>query len=98
MSKEVVQAVISVLEKGENAVLVTLCSTDGSTPRKAGAKMLVHRDCSIVGTIGGGSLEYQAIKKAQEVFTTRKSFFWECDLGDLGMVCGGQGTVLVEYI
>lgn len=98
MSREVVKAAIDTLEKGERAVLVTLCSTDGSTPRKAGAKMLVHPDSSIVGTIGGGSVEYQAIKKAQEVFDTGKSIYWQCDLGDLGMVCGGQGTVLIEYI
>lgn len=98
MSKEVVQALIAVLEKDEKAVLVTLCSTDGSTPRKAGAKMLVYPDSSIIGTIGGGSIEYQAIKKAEEVFETEKSIYWKCDLGDIGMVCGGQGTVLIEYI
>lgn len=98
MSKEVVQALIGVLEKGEKAVLVTLCSTDGSTPRKAGAKMLVYPDSSIIGTIGGGSIEYQAIKKAEEVFETGKPIYWQCDLGDIGMVCGGQGTVLIEYI
>ena len=98
MSREVVKAIIEALKIGEKVVLVTLCSTDGSTPRKAGAKMLVYPDSSIVGTVGGGSLEYQAIKKAQEVFYTGKSIYWQCDLGDLGMVCGGQGTVLIEYI
>lgn len=98
MSREVIKAVINASEKGESAVLVTLCSTDGSTPRKAGAKMLVYPDASIVGTIGGGSLEYQAIQKAREVFATGKSVYWQCDLDDLGMVCGGQGTVLIENI
>ncbi|MGI6686063.1 MAG: XdhC family protein [Bacillota bacterium] len=98
MTREVIKEVITVLEKGEHAVLVTLCSTDGSTPRKAGAKMLVYPDSSIVGTIGGGSLEYQAIKKAQEVFARGESLYWQCDLEDLGMVCGGHGTVLIEYI
>lgn len=98
MSREVVKSLINTIEKGERAVLVTLCSTDGSTPRKAGAKMVVYEDSSIVGTIGGGSLEYIAIKKAQEIFNTGKSVYWQCDLGDLGMACGGQGTVLLEYI
>jgi len=98
MTGEVVKAVIKVLEKGEHAVLVTLCSTDGSTPRKAGANMLVYPDATIVGTIGGGALEYQAMKKAREVLVTGESFYWQCDLEDLGMVCGGQGTVLIEYI
>jgi len=98
VTREVVKALIDAIKIGERAVLVTLCSTDGSTPRKAGAKMLVYPDSSIVGTIGGGSLEYQAIKQAQEVFDTGKSIYWQCDLGDLGMVCGGHGTVLIEYI
>jgi len=98
VSREVIQAVLKVLEKEEHAVLVTLCSTGGSTPRKAGAKMLVYPDLSIIGTIGGGNLEYQAIQKAREVFAREESLYWQCDLEDLGMVCGGQGTVLIEYI
>ena len=40
------------------AVLVTVLRAKGSTPREAGAKMVVSAD-GLAGTIGGGNLEYQ---------------------------------------
>lgn len=86
------------LNKEENIVLVTLTHTDGSTPRKAGTNMIVYPDASIIGTIGGGAFEFQAIKKAREVYETKQSVYWKCDLEDLGMACGGKGSVLIEYI
>ncbi len=91
-------AVVDLYQKGGEAVLVTLCSTKGSTPRKAGAKMLVYRSGKTIGTIGGGELEYEAVMKAEEVLKTRKSILWEKPLQDLGMVCGGAGTLFLEYL
>lgn len=46
------------------AVLVQVASTRGSVPREAGTWMAVFAD-ALVGTIGGGHLEYQAIAKAR---------------------------------
>jgi len=48
------------------AVLVEVASARGSTPREAGAWMLVSAD-RIHGTIGGGQLEFMAIDKAREM-------------------------------
>jgi xanthine/CO dehydrogenase XdhC/CoxF family maturation factor len=48
-----IEEVVGVYRRGGEAVLVTLCSTKGSTPRKAGAKMLVYPCGKIKGTIGG---------------------------------------------
>ncbi|GAB3471569.1 xanthine dehydrogenase accessory protein XdhC [Polaromonas eurypsychrophila] len=48
----------------EPAVLVLVVSTEGSVPREAGTWMAVFAD-AIVGTIGGGHLEYQAIAQAR---------------------------------
>ena len=42
------------LDAGEPAVLVTVTGAQGSTPREAGAAMLVTAN-RIAGTIGGGS-------------------------------------------
>lgn len=47
------------------ACLVSVESTEGSVPREAGAWMAVFADGRIVGTIGGGHLELQAIAEAQ---------------------------------
>ncbi|UUZ73346.1 xanthine dehydrogenase accessory protein XdhC [Polaromonas sp. P1(28)-8] len=48
----------------EPAVLVRVASTQGSVPREAGTWMAVFAD-TLVGTIGGGHLEYEAIAKAR---------------------------------
>ena len=48
------------LEQGEEAVLVTIIASSGSTPRGTGSRMLVRKDGSIEGTVGGGAVEYQA--------------------------------------
>ena len=99
MNREVVKAIVDIYAKGGEAVLVTLCRTRGSTPRKAGAKMLVYPDGSTLGTIGGGSLEYRAVQKALDLIKTKGSpVLWERDLVDEGMVCGGSGTVYIERI
>ena len=46
---------------GTPSVLVTLAETRGSVPRDPGTKMVVIADASF-GTIGGGRLEYEALK------------------------------------
>ncbi|RYX91641.1 MAG: xanthine dehydrogenase accessory protein XdhC [Comamonadaceae bacterium] len=50
----------------EPAVLVTVDAAQGSVPREAGAWMAVFAD-AIVGTVGGGRLEYEAIDEARAV-------------------------------
>ena len=46
------------------AVLVSVALTQGSAPREAGAWMAVFPD-RLIGTVGGGHLEYQAIAQAR---------------------------------
>lgn len=96
MTKEIVDALLTAMENRRKVALVSLCSTDGSVPQNAGAKMLVFPEGTIMGTIGGGSLEHQVIIKALAVLEANESAFWECSLKDLGMVCGGKGTVYIE--
>ena len=54
------------------AVLVRVHSTEGSAPRDAGAWMAVFTD-SLLGTIGGGHLEHQAIERARELLSLQPS-------------------------
>lgn len=99
-------------ERGEDAlaappdrsgVLCSVVSTDGSTPRTAGAWMLVAPDGSIQGTIGGGSLEadviQQALKYWQSGETAPVCFEYEltedADV-DVGMICGGNAKIQLE--
>jgi xanthine dehydrogenase accessory factor len=82
------------------AVLVTVLAAKGSTPREAGAKMVVSAD-GLAGTIGGGNLEYQCEAAARGLLadgaegpSTR-----DFPLGPaLGQCCGGHVTVLFEVL
>ena len=59
---EIYQEIISLISKGEPAVLATVISSHGSTPRKTQAKMLIKKDGTFVDeafidiqTLGTGS-------------------------------------------
>ncbi|NND18236.1 MAG: xanthine dehydrogenase accessory protein XdhC [Silicimonas sp.] len=78
-------------------VRVVVAETRGSVPREVGASMLVT-DQSVEGTIGGGALEFEAIRRAREVLKTRQDRFDRMPLGPaLGQCCGGSVSVLIEY-
>jgi xanthine dehydrogenase accessory factor len=83
---------------GTPCVLVTVAVTRGSVPREAGTKMVVTED-AIFGTIGGGQLEYQALRTAREMLTCRAAAARLCRFGlgpSLGQCCGGTAEVLFE--
>ena len=85
---------------GTPCILVTVAETRGSVPREAGAKMVVAEDAAY-GTIGGGQLEYEALRFAREMLagdnvTAQLRRF---GLGpSLGQCCGGTTQVLFEPI
>lgn len=82
------------------AVLVTVLSAKGSTPREAGTKMVVSAD-GLAGTIGGGNLEYQCEAAARELLATGATGLITRDfpLGPaLGQCCGGHVSVLFEVL
>jgi xanthine dehydrogenase accessory factor len=91
------------LKNGEQCVLVTVVANHGSTPRGAGAHMLVTAKGRLYGTIGGGAVEFQSEKTAREVLKSKKSRIeWyrlhENQVQDLGMICGGDVQVYFRYI
>ena len=89
----------TVIELGNPAVLCIVTATTGSTPRKAGSKMLVFQDGSIKGTIGGGSIEFQAIQEELNIISCGTPFSKTFHLeDDLKMQCGGTMEVYFEPI
>jgi len=103
MNEEVLPAAASALERGEPAALVTIVRSTGSTPQRTGAKMLVYPDGRIVGTIGGGCYENDAIGKAREAIASGKPALVKYDLNDdfvqeSGLICGGQMEVYIDPI
>jgi len=82
---------------------VTVVRAQGSTPQRAGAKMLVWPDGRIVGTIGGGCYENDAFWKAREAISSRRPQMVRYELDDdfaqeTGLICGGQMSVYIEPI
>jgi xanthine dehydrogenase accessory factor len=72
------------------SVLVQIAETRGSTPREAGAFMLVS-DTEIWGTIGGGQFEYIAIDNARAVLAGGGESVMDIPLGpEIGQCCGGR--------
>src|SRR5260370_9249323 len=103
MSQEVFAAVADALERGEEAALVTIVATTGSTPQRVGAKMLVFADGRMVGTIGGGCYENDAFGKAREAILNRTPQLVHYELSDdfaqeTGLICGGRMDVYIEPI
>ena len=101
MHEAVFAAALRALEQGEAAALVTIVSTQGSTPQRVGARMLVYADGRIVGTIGGGCYENDAAGRARESLRTRKAGLAHYDLSDAlaeenGLICGGRMDVFIE--
>jgi len=79
------------------AVLCIIIGAEGSTPRKPGSKMLVFADGSIKGTIGGGSIEKEAIAEAILMIGSDQPMVKSYNLAnDLEMHCGGRMTVYFE--
>jgi xanthine dehydrogenase accessory factor len=90
---------IEAIEAEGSGALVTLARAEGSSPREAGARMVVRPSGGFHGTIGGGALEFAALEAANEVLTRGRgpAFRRSLALGpELGQCCGGRVEWRVE--
>ncbi len=80
-------------------ILVSVTSVRGSTPREAGAQMIVS-DGALKGTIGGGQLEYMAIDRARQMMRNGEtSAEMDVPLGpEIGQCCGGRVVLTLSLI
>lgn len=88
-------------EESTPKAIVTIVSSKGSVPRKAGAKMLVYPHGEILGSIGGGCSEGAVINNARFLLRDGGYQIQTVDMtGDVaeqeGMVCGGLMDVIIE--
>jgi Xanthine and CO dehydrogenases maturation factor, XdhC/CoxF family len=91
------------IERGEDFVIAKVVDTQGSTPRKKGACLLMKQDGTRFGTVGGGKLEAEVEKICLETFQTKQSQIYHFrltpkDQQGLDMRCGGDADVSIEYI
>jgi xanthine dehydrogenase accessory factor len=89
-------------QRGESVALVTILETRGSTPQKAGAKMVVGRDGRLRGTVGGGCVESDILWRAQRVIEKRApevgTYDFNADEDENGLICGGSMKVFIEPV
>ena len=93
-----IDALADLQNRGEPCVLVTIIEELGSTPRNAGSKMVISANQSF-DTVGGGHLEYKAMKIAREMLASGKqdTHLERFSLGaSLGQCCGGATVLLFE--
>ena len=92
------------LQGEQRCALVSIVEARGSAPREPGARMVVLEDGSFAGTIGGGTLEWQAIERARAALAKGGAGGEAPPVGlsrmalgpDLGQCCGGSVRILCE--
>jgi len=88
---------------GEPVAMTTVVATRGSTPQKAGARMLIFAGGDTLGTIGGGCIEAEVWAEAKRLLRQRRSALREFELADDpdhpgGDVCGGTMEVFIDIL
>lgn len=88
----------------EDFVIAKVIHTQGSTPQKPGASLLVKQDGSTVGTLGGGCVEGDIWFAAKEALREKsgpsyKRYYLNEDIAARdGLVCGGTMYFYIEPI
>lgn len=101
--KHLFEELIRNMDAGLETVLVTIVASSGSTPRGVGSRMLVKADGSVMGTIGGGAVEYRSMQIAADAIKNKASLVQGFTLAknqaaDIGMICGGDVVVYFQYV
>ena len=96
--RDVIRLFADAIDSGGSAALVTVVSMQGSTPRDAGARMIVYPDGSSVGTVGGGKLEALSIGDAVQAIAegTSRKMAYDLKPSGTGMICMGRVEVFID--
>ncbi|MBI4330522.1 MAG: XdhC family protein [Chloroflexi bacterium] len=100
---DIFEEIVKVKREGGEAALATIVITRGSTPREQGSKMLIKKDGTIIGSVGGGCTEAEVWQEAQKVMEEGKPKVLHFDMTgrsaeEEGMICGGTMDVYLEPI
>ena len=95
--------ILNHLEANHSLMMITIVKREGSAPRDVGARMYLTDTKEVVGTIGGGNLEYLALKAAAKLLLVKQSQVSKYHLGNeeaaaIGMVCGGDIWLSYQYL
>ena len=102
MSKELFAEIRQAQQSGEVRVLATVADTRGSTPRKAGAHLLLRPDGTFSGTIGGGCGEAEVWQEAMLTMQDGTPRLVTVDLTEPvdgeDKICGGVMDIFIERV
>ncbi|MCH8186053.1 MAG: XdhC family protein [Chloroflexi bacterium] len=102
--QDVFREAVNLLGRGDQVVVATVVRTKGSTPQKPGAKLLVRKDGSGVGTLGGGCVEGDIWFAAKQLMrrggsAEHREYQLNEDLAAQdGLVCGGTMYFLIDPV
>ena len=83
--------------KKQPIALVTITKVLGSAPCKVASKMIVTKQKEILGTIGGGKLEFKVIDEAVIAISQNKIKEFSYTLGpEFEQCCGGKVELIIE--
>ena len=94
--------ILRAAQESARAALATVIATEGTAPRKEGAKMLVLEDTTLTGAVTiGGCVDAQVIEASAHVIRTGVPQVLRLDLGEedaleIGLTCAGALRILVE--
>lgn len=102
MSLEVLREALLGIGRGERLGLATIVGTRGSTPQKVGARLLVGGGTRLAGTLGGGAVEADALRRAAAAAGGTPGQLREYSMAtgtdEWGLACGGTMVVLLEAV
>jgi xanthine dehydrogenase accessory factor len=94
---EIFEELVRLKRAGRSGVLATVVESSGSSPRKAGAKLLMRDDSSLLGSVGGGRLEEETLRVGRQALAEGRPRTLSFSLDqDNDMVCGGKVLVYLE--
>lgn len=101
MEKHIYLTAYELLSSGKKIILARTIRRSGSTPRDVGSMCIITEDGDLIGTVGGGLLEYKVHQKGKELLKEKRSYIYRFrlsgeDLAAGGMICGGDVDLYME--
>jgi xanthine dehydrogenase accessory factor len=100
--REIIKAYDAAMQAGKKSALAAVVHLNGSSYRRPGARMLITDEGELTGTISGGCLEGDALRKAMMVLSQQKSKLVTYDTNDeddatIGIQLGCEGVIQVLF-
>ena len=105
-SKYILNEALNLLNKNIEMEIIKIADSSGSSPRTSDALMIVFKENNeekSIRTIGGGLLEFKALKDGFEYLSEKENGSKEYNLnpeeyGGIGMICGGSVEIDFLYL